>query len=80
MAQQYFNGTVRFTVEGSSCTAKYFGPADPHQMPWSMILVDPNATFNRTEHDVDGFKVRPPLLQPAAPRQRATDAGVPCAL
>ena len=58
---QYFNGTTRFdlTPKGTTgemaCTATYFGPAKPNMMPWAFVLVDPNATFNRTEHGYDGF-------------------------
>ena len=54
--QQYFNGTTRFTVSGTSCVAKFFGPASSHQMPWAFVLVDPTAKFNRTEHNYDGFQ------------------------
>ena len=55
--EQYFNGTTRFDVlPNGTCVATYFGPAQPTQFPWHMIEVDANATFNRTEHGVDGFK------------------------
>jgi hypothetical protein len=53
---QFFNGTYRFDVQGTSCTMTYFGPAQSTQMPWTMVQVDANATFNRTEHGYDGFK------------------------
>jgi len=57
---QYFNGTTRFDLTpngtGFSCVATYFGPASKQQMPWTFVEIDANATFNRTEHNVDGFK------------------------
>ena len=59
---QRFNGTTRFDLTpnasapgGFSCVSKYFGKASIHMMPWSMVQIDPNAAFNRTEQQVDGF-------------------------
>lgn len=58
--QQWFNGTYRFSIDGASgaCTSKFFGPppTGTHSLPWSFVVVDTNATFNRTEHNYDGFK------------------------
>ena len=34
--------------------AKFFGPPKGG-LPWSFVEVDADATFNRTEHHVDGF-------------------------
>ena len=61
--QQAFNGTTRFDLtpnasapQGVDCVATYFGPPPAGAEPWSFVLVDGNATFNRTEHNVDGFR------------------------
>lgn len=58
---QYFNGTTRFDVTPNgtgtpSCVETYFGPGKASQLPWAFTKIDDNAVFNRTEHNVDGFK------------------------
>lgn len=56
--QQYFNGTDRFTVNSTgACLRKYFGKPrfGKQMMPWHMVLINPNATLNRTVHNFDGY-------------------------
>lgn len=58
LLQQYFNGTDRFTLNSTGgCVRKYFGKPKLGRtmMPWHMVLINPNATLNRTMHDLDGF-------------------------